>query len=77
MATRVGEDTKLPELLTRHPEPNLEGSAGTFGAALLEAPALALEQAGKAGLPALQKVARTTIEAIERRIPANTTELDA
>jgi len=57
----------------------MKGSAGTLGATRLEAEALAIEQAGKAGdleqirmgLPALQEVARTTIEAIERRIPTD------
>ena len=57
----------------------MKGSAGTFGAARLEAEALAVEKAGKAGnleqismeLPALREIARTTIEAIERRIPTD------
>jgi hypothetical protein len=50
-----------------------------FGGARLEAEALAVEKAGKAGnleqismeLPALREIARTTIEAIERRIPTD------
>ena len=57
----------------------MKGSAGTLGATRLEAEALAIEQAGKAGdleqirmgLPALQEIARATIEAIERRIPTD------
>jgi two-component system sensor histidine kinase/response regulator len=57
----------------------MKGSAGTFGGARLEAEALAVEKAGKAGnleqismeLPALREIARTTIEAIERRIPTD------
>ena len=55
----------------------MKGSAGTLGATRLEAEALAIEQAARAGnlehirmgLPALQEVARTTIDAIERRVP--------